>query len=183
MKTASRTLQTLGWALVALTLALAPRMHAAENGTAKLTLEDLIEAGGLGQVALSPDGKEFAIAHNGQIALFSSDGGWPRTLTTTQGGKQGLKWSPDGSSIAFVSEGALWSVSVKGGQPLRLTEGRKGAGDPRTASDRNPQWSPDGNWILFETGRRGNADLGVVSKDGLATTLLTTSPADEENAA
>jgi dipeptidyl aminopeptidase/acylaminoacyl peptidase len=104
-------------------------------------------------------------------------------LTTTQGGKQGLKWSPDGSAIAFVNDGALWSVSIKGGQPQRLTEGRKGAGDPRTASDRNPQWSPDGNWILFETGRRGNADLGIVSKDGLTTTLLTTSPADEENAA
>jgi len=183
MKTASRTVQTLGWALFAFTLAWAPRAHAAANGSAKLTLEDLVEAGGLGQVALSPDGKEFALTRDGQIALVSSEGGWPRVLTTTQGGKQGLKWSPDGSAIAFVNDGALWSVSVKGGQPQRLTEGRKGAGDPRTASDRNLQWSPDGNWILFETGRRGNADLGIVSKDGLTTTLLTTSPADEENAA
>jgi dipeptidyl aminopeptidase/acylaminoacyl peptidase len=170
-------------ALFALTAASAAWLNAATNPPAKLTLEDLVQPAGLGAIALSPDGRQFAIARDGQIALISSEGGWPTLLTTTQGGKQGFKWSPDGNSIAFVSEGALWSVSVRGGQPLRLTEGGKGAGDPRTASDRNPQWSPDGKWILFETGRRGNADLGIVSKDGLTTTLLTTSPADEENAA
>jgi dipeptidyl aminopeptidase/acylaminoacyl peptidase len=76
----------------------------------------------------------------------------------------------------------LWRVSVTGGQPVRLTEGRKGGGDPRTAADRDPQWSPDGKWILFETGRRGNSDLGIVSKDGLTTSLLTSSPADEGSA-
>jgi len=170
-------------ALLALTVTSAAWLNAATNPPAKLTLEDLVQPAGLGAIALSPDGHQFAIARDGQIALISSEGGWPTELTTTQGGKQGFKWSPDGNSIAFVSEGALWRVSVKGGQPLRLTEGEKGAGDPRTASDRNPQWSPDGKWILFETGRRGSADLGVVCKDGLTTTLLTTSPADEENAA
>lgn len=178
-----RTFRTFGWSLVALTLASAPCLNAAANPPVKLTLEDLADASGLGSIALSPDGKQFAVTRDGQVALVSSEGGWPVVLTTTQGGKQGLKWSPDGKSIAFVGEGAVWRVSVDGGAPLRLTDGRKGGGDPRTASDRNPQWSPDGKWILFETGRRGNADLGVVSKDGLTSTLLTISPADEESAA
>jgi dipeptidyl aminopeptidase/acylaminoacyl peptidase len=165
-------------------LLLAPAIWAGAevNAQAKLTLEDLVDATGLSSVDLSPDGRQFAIVQSGQIALVSSQGSWPAELTTTAGAKQGIKWSPDGRSIAFVSEGAIWTVHAIGGQPLRLTEGRHGTGDPRSAADRDPQWSPNGKWILFETGRRGNSDLGVVSEDGLSTNLLTSSPGDEENA-
>lgn len=183
MKTTSRIVRLFALALALLTLSVPGRLIAAAPGTAsRLTLEDLLDASGLTAVALSPDGTQFAMSHAGQIALFPSTGGWPITLTSTQGGKQGPKWSPDGKFIAYTSEGAIWKVNVKGGQPQRLTEGRGGPGDPRTATDRNPEWSPDGKWILFETGRRGNADLGLVSSDGLTTSLLTTSPADEESA-
>ena len=165
-------------------LLLAPAIWAGAevNAQAKLTLEDLVDATGLSSIDLSPDGRQFAIVQSGQIALVSSQGGWPAALTTTVGAKQGIKWSPDGRSIAFVSEGAIWTVPAIGGQPQRLTEGHHGGGDPRTAADRDPQWSPNGKWILFETGRRGNSDLGVVSADGLSTNLLTSSPGDQENA-
>ena len=173
----------MGWALVALSLQAPALVMAAQEAPVRLTLEDLVDTAGLGAAAaLSPDGKQFAVTHQGQIALVPAGGGWPVTLTSTQGTKQGFKWSPDGKWIAFVSEGAIWKVAVTGGQPVRLTEGRRGSGDPRTSTDRNPEWSPDGKWVLFETGRRGNADLGIVSSDGLTTSLLTTSPADEENA-
>jgi dipeptidyl aminopeptidase/acylaminoacyl peptidase len=171
------------YALLAFLLAPAIWASTAANAPAKLTVEDLADATGLSSVALSPDGRQFAIVHGGQIALVSSTGGWPIDLTTTAGGKQGIKWSPDGRSLAYVSEGAIWTVPVKGGRPARLTEGRHGGGDPRTATDRDPQWSPDGKWILFETGRRGNGDLAVVSQDGLSTDFLTVSPADEGSAA
>lgn len=158
-------------------------MHAANSPSARLTLEDLADASGLLSFALSPDGRQAAIVRGGQIELVPSEGGWPVALTTTPGGKSGIKWSPDGRSLAFVSQGAIWSVSVDGGRPRKLSQGKSGSGDPRTAADRDPQWSPDGRWILFETGRRGNADLAVVSADGLSSTLLTDSPADEAEAA
>jgi dipeptidyl aminopeptidase/acylaminoacyl peptidase len=158
-------------------------IFAVTDTPAKLTVEDLADTAGLTSVALSPDGRQIAVVRNEQIELVSSDGGWPQVLTTTEGGKQGIKWSPDGHSIAFVGQGAIWTVPVAGGQPVRVTEGRRGSGDPRTAADRDPEWSPDSKWILFVTGRRGNADLAIVSADGLTTTLLTDSPADEENAA
>jgi dipeptidyl aminopeptidase/acylaminoacyl peptidase len=146
---------------------------------ARLTLEDLASVETLQTPSLSPDGKWFALTWQGQIVLVPSGGGWPTPLTSTPGGKSGLDWSPDGKSIAYAGGGAIWSVPAGGGQPVRLTEGTRGSGDPRTAADRSPRWSPNGKWVIFETGRRGNADLAIVSADGLIAGLLTSTSADE----
>jgi dipeptidyl aminopeptidase/acylaminoacyl peptidase len=150
--------------------------------TRRLTLEDLVSIEPVGETVLSPDGKTFAMARNGQIALMSSEGGWPVTLTSTAGAKSGLSWSPDGRTIAFASQGGIWAVAAAGGAPRRLTQAAGGPGDPRQASDRQPQYSPKGHWILFETGRRGHNNLMVVSDDGMANDYLTAANADEEGA-
>jgi dipeptidyl aminopeptidase/acylaminoacyl peptidase len=141
----------------------------------RLTLEDLLSAEPIGDAALSPDGKTFALARAGQIQLLSADGGWPVTLTTSAGAKSGLNWSPDGRAIAYGSQGSIWTVSVEGGAPKRLTHAYPGEGDPRQAADRTPQWSPKGGWILFQTGRRGHEDLIVVSADGRSESYITQS--------
>lgn len=148
----------------------------------RLTLEDLVSAEPVGETALSPDGRMFAMTRNGQIALMPSTGGWPATLTSTAGGKSGLSWSPDGRSIAFASNGGIWVVSASGGAPRRLTNATPGPGDPRQAADRQPQYSPKGHWILFETGRRGHNNMMVVSDDGKSTDFLTAINADEQGA-
>jgi len=93
-------------------------------------------------------------------------------LTTTGGGKTGLNWSADGKRLAYASQGGIWVVDAAGGPPRRLTNHPPGAGDPRTAVDRAPKWSPRGTWILFESGRRGQNDLMLVSDDGTRTNLL-----------
>src|ERR1700722_17376869 len=133
----------------------------------RVTLDDLLSVEAIGETVLSPDGKTFAMTRNGQIVLMPAEGGWPVTLTSSTGGKSGLSWSPDGRAIAFASQGGIWTVSVTGGAPKRLTNAVPGGGDPRSASDRAPQWSPKGKWILFETGRTGPASLMVVSEDGM----------------
>ncbi len=148
----------------------------------KLTLEDLLSVEPIGETALSPDGKTFAMTRNGQVVLMPSDGGWPVTLTSTAAGKSGLSWSPDGRSLAYASQGGIWVVPAAGGTPRRITNAANGPGDPRQASDRQPQWSPKGRWILFETGRRGHNNLMVVSEDGMATDFLTAANFDEEGA-
>lgn len=148
----------------------------------RLTLEDLLSAEPIGQTALSPDGKTFAFVRDGQIVLMPSSGGWPVTLTSTAGGKSGLSWSPDGSTIAFASAGSIWSVAVSGGAPKRLTFAAPGSGDPRTAGDRDPQWSPKGKWILYETGKTGHNGLMVVRGDGSASAFLSESNADQGSA-
>lgn len=178
----SKSLRTLSLALIT-TIALAPVLAAQSVKQPKITLEDLLSVEGLGAPVLSPDGTQFAMIRNEQIVLMPSDGGWTVTLTTTAGGKSGVAWSPDGQRLAYASQGGIWVVEVRGGEPKRLTNAPAGGGDPRGASDRQPQWSPKGNWILFETGRRGNNDLMVVSADGLTSCYLTSTEADEGNAA
>jgi dipeptidyl aminopeptidase/acylaminoacyl peptidase len=150
---------------------------------ARITFDDLASLESIGAPVLSPTGTELAFVDNGQIALMPADGGWPIRLTTTPGGKSGLAWSPDGRSIAFASQGSIWTVPSRGGEPRRLTHAAPGGGDPRQATDRTPRWSPKGSWLLFETGRRSNNDLMVVSEDGVRTSFLTMTDADEASAA
>jgi dipeptidyl aminopeptidase/acylaminoacyl peptidase len=149
----------------------------------RLTLEDLLSPEPIGDTALSPDGKTFALARGGQIVLMPSEGGWPVTLTSTAGGKTGISWSPDGRFLAYASEGSIWSVRASGGPPKRLTHAAPGPGDPRSAADRDPQWSPTGRWILFETGRTGRNSLMVISEDGAVSNAVAESRADEDSPA
>jgi len=150
--------------------------------THRFTLEDVLSVEAIGETALSPDGRTFAMTRNGQIVLMPSDGGWPVTLTSAAGAKSGLNWSPDGRMLAYASQGGIWVVPSAGGTPKRLTNAAAGPGDPRQSSDRAPQWSPKGHWILFETGRRGHDNLMVVSEDGMVNDFLTAANADEESA-
>lgn len=158
-----------------------PLLIASPPEAHRLTLEDLLAVEPVGETALSPDGKTIAMTKTGQIVLMPAEGGWLITLTTTAGAKAGLNWSPDGRILAYASQGSIWTVPVAGGNPKRLTQAAPGEGDPRQAGDRQPQWSPKGKWILFETGRRGHNNLMVASEDGMFNNYLTQSSADEEN--
>lgn len=151
-------------------------LHA--EGRGSLTLQDLLASEPIGETALSPDGQTIALVRAGQIVLLPSIGGWPVTLTSIPGGKSGLDWSPDGKRLAYTSQGSIWTVAISGGAPQRLTNAPPGSGDPRQAADRSPQWSPNGHWILFQSGRRGTNGLYLVSEDGAVTSALT-KPNDE----
>lgn len=156
---------------------------AADDPDSGITLQDLVSVERLGEAALSPDGGEIALIRDGQIVLMPAAGGWPVRLTTTTGAKSAPSWSPDGSQIAYASRGHIWVVPAAGGEPRQLTHTPPGPGDPRRAADRSPRWSPAGKWILFETGRNGNQDLMVVSEDGMTTSFLTMTEANEGSAA
>jgi dipeptidyl aminopeptidase/acylaminoacyl peptidase len=176
----NRSIYVAALATLLLSTGVAITLHAQE-GT-HLTLQDLVSGEPVGETALSPDGTTFAISRNGQIALMPATGGWPEPITSTVGGKSGIAWSPDGKRLAFASQGGIWVVSTNGGAPKRLTSASPGPGDPRTSTDRGPRWSPNGRWILFESGRRGGSSLLVVSADGNVTSFLTEPRVESGNA-
>ncbi|MBV9213639.1 MAG: PD40 domain-containing protein [Actinobacteria bacterium] len=111
----------------------------------------------------SPDGQRiaFAGATSGasaqQIYVMNADGTNVSQLThSVQNNIGGLAWSPDGKEIAFTKEttpnvGDIYAVDVVKGSERQITSS--------TADDRNPTWSPDGNYIAFQSNRGGKYDI------------------------
>lgn len=76
--------------------------------------------------------------------------------------------SPDGRQIAYTvttpdkvtnkNLSDIWIASIDGSVTRQLTT--------HAAADRNPVWSPDGNWIAFESTRSGENQIWLISTAG-----------------
>jgi dipeptidyl aminopeptidase/acylaminoacyl peptidase len=81
--------------------------------------------------------------------------------------------SPDGATLAYVgidradwTTASLWTIGVDGERDTRLTA----AG----GTDDGPEYSPDGEWIYFNTERfSGKADIARIRPDGTEAQQLT----------
>ena len=106
-------------------------------------------------VAWSPDGRQFAYTDAGGIAILTL-GGSARRLAGTTGGDGEPAWSSRGQ-IAFrsVRDGneEIYVVPADGPTPA----------DPNVtknpASDRDPNWSPDGGSLVFASDRDGSRGI------------------------
>jgi Tol biopolymer transport system component len=78
--------------------------------------------------------------------------------------------SPDGRTIAFDALGVLWTLPASGGQATRLT------GDLFDIAQ--PDWSPDGATLVFQSYRDGNFDVWTIRRDGSGPRRLTSGPYD-----
>jgi len=115
---------------------------------------------------ISPDGKSLVISdgtENGQscIYLLPIEGGTPRRVTAnTPSYWHG--WSPDGKMLAYCAQrnGAfdIYVCGIDGKTETRLTDG-KGHSD-------GPDYTPDGNWIWFNSSRSGFMQLWRMRPDG-----------------
>ena len=152
-------------------LLLVPEMLPAQH----LSIDDLLTSSSAqesGAGLLSPDGSTFANVKHGQVVLRPVGGGEARTLTTTSAAKSELSWSRDSQHLAFISEGDIWTASTRGGAATRVTHDPAGPGDPRGATDHHPLWHPHGEWILYQSGRKGFNELYAVRDDGSEQHLL-----------
>lgn len=118
----------------------------------KLNRREAIAAGGIGLLAAGSAGS-VAQGQNGTPAP-----GKEQMVTVEDCTNVALTLSPDGSRIAFDLLGILWSVPVAGGPLKRLT------GDFDDLAQ--PDWSPDGQRIVFQSYRTGNFHLWSVAADG-----------------
>ncbi|WP_394825484.1 hypothetical protein [Pendulispora albinea] len=132
----------------------------------------------LGRIAFSSD-----VAEHDEIYLAD-----PRTSQRTQVTRRKHaearepSISPDGRFIVFESHavgseanGSLWRVGTDGRGLVRLTDGR--------GNDRQPNWSPAGDRILFQSNRRGNFDIYTIDPNGRSLENVTQSPAEDTDAA
>ena len=93
-----------------------------------------------------------------------------RRTGVDQGTNLAVRLSPDGRRIAMDLVGVLWVLPAPGGPARRLT------GDLFDIAQ--PDWSPDGGTIAFQSYRNGNFDLWVIRPDGSGLRQLTSGPYD-----
>jgi dipeptidyl aminopeptidase/acylaminoacyl peptidase len=164
--------------VLALILLLSPLFAIAQ--TPQLTIDDLLNTGfggGFGrgrdgEGLKTPDGKYTVGIDKSQIVLQPVGGGDAKILTSSPDPKQDLSLSPDGTHIVYVSNGQIWAVATDGSAPVQLTSDPAGPGDPRGATDQHPQWNPNGQWILYESGTKGFNEIYVAKQDGSARNLI-----------
>ena len=73
--------------------------------------------------------------------------------------------NPDGSQLTFSYQGDIWIVAADGGTARRLTI--------HESYESHPQWSPDGESIVFQGNRYGNNDLFSIKATGSRPMRLT----------
>ena len=81
----------------------------------------------------------------------------PKTADATFPGANG--------KIAFVRDGDIWTMNPDGTGQVNLTNS--------AADEQNPAWSPDGNWIAFDSNASGQRHVHMMLADGSAATQVT----------
>jgi Tol biopolymer transport system component len=124
-----------------------------------------------GDPAFSSDGKliAFRSARLGtgiQVWLMNADGSNQHPLTEVPAqGSLNPTFSPDGKQILFVrndgTDDEIWAMNVDGSNERPITA--------NTRQDENPQYSPDGRLITFDSDRDGGMDNEIWVMNGDAT--------------
>ena len=79
--------------------------------------------------------------------------------------------SPDGSELIVDAQGVLWRLPIEGGEAEQVTD--------FTLEPARPDWSPNGDAIVFQSYTGGTFDVWTMSPDGSNLQQLTEGPYDE----
>jgi dipeptidyl aminopeptidase/acylaminoacyl peptidase len=144
--------------------------------------------------AWSPDGARIVFetqrfpAAGSELFSIGIDGSSERRLTDNASDDLDPAWSPDGTRIAFTSvrdgNKEIYVMNADGSEPTRLTANAAAVPDVSAQMvDENPQWSPDGRQLVFDSTRDGNFEVYVMNADGSDQRRLTDHPRIDANPA
>tara|TARA_R110000796_G_scaffold162592_3_gene279488 strand:+ start:18320 stop:21550 length:3231 start_codon:yes stop_codon:yes gene_type:complete len=135
--------------------------------------------GGVGEMAISPNGKEIAFTARGEVFVTSVDGSLTKRITNTPEQESFVTFSPDGKSVVYASErDGRWSIF----KTTRIRETEEPFFFAATLLKEEPlvqnkldnylpNFSPDGKKLVFIEGRRTLKVLDLASNN--TTTLMT----------
>jgi Tol biopolymer transport system component len=127
----------------------------------------LLQAGGLALAAFgTPEAAKVTAPSNGNAQPRETE----RFVTVAEGTNIAAAAAPDGKTVAFDLYGVLWLVGIEGGVARRLTDD--------ITDIAQPDWSPDGRTLVFQSYRDGNFHLWSIGADGQRLTQLTRGPHD-----
>jgi Tol biopolymer transport system component len=140
--------------------------------------------------AVSPDGTKIAFSgYEGSdrspeiYVVDAKTGSGLKALTSCAAGRPGCanlypSWSPDGTKLVYTHQDAgdaeggfgeneqIWVMNADGSHAHALTTGS-------TPKHQRADWSPDGKWIAYASGKLGNEGIWVMHADGSKPTQLT----------
>ena len=115
---------------------------------------------------------------DGVFTVYHTDSDGKGLVERDDGLGTRVSFSPDGARVAYMAEppGERYNFEIyvanrDGSAPVRITHS--------PGSDRDPSWSPVGEWIAFTGVRDGVTDIHLIRADGTGERNLTNHAADD----
>jgi dipeptidyl aminopeptidase/acylaminoacyl peptidase len=132
-------------------LLVAATLGAQDNGTPKRwTVDDVMAVKGVGDIAVSPDGKRIAYVvterntetnvSNSDVWIVSVTGGDARQVTSGPKADRSPQWSHDGAWLAFLSDrtnnrSQVYGIDPSGGEAWQITRHQSSVGSYKLSPD------------------------------------------------